>query len=392
MVSEQRNPKDSINQALNKRREDHRFRELRSLSPIPGTSKVKAKDKEYVNFCSNDYLGLATHPEVINRSKEFVEKYGAGSGASRLVSGTLDIHESLEEKLKDIFNTEAVLLFNSGFQANATILSSLAGKNSLILADKKCHNSLIQGALLSRATFKRFRHNDYSHLKSLLEESKSKDYDQVWVVSETVFSMDGDRIDIDQISELCEQYGALLYSDDAHALGVLGEKGLGLNYGKEGIELSLGTFGKAFGAFGAFAACSREMKDYLINFCPGFIYTTALPPGVLGAIDAALDIIPSMNAERESLLENVAYLKEQLSQLGFDTGVSDSQIIPIIIGDDEDTLKLSAMLENNALLASAIRPPTVEEGASRIRITLTVNHSREEVEQLLVVLEAWKKR
>lgn len=392
MVNRKENQKEFITQALSKRKEEHRFRELRSLVPIKGTSRVKAEGKEYISFCSNDYLGLATHPALIARSKEFTEKYGTGSGASRLVSGTFDAHTFLEERLKEVLDVEAVLLFNSGFQANTTILSNLAGKDSLILADKKCHNSLIQGALLSRASFKRFKHNDYVHLEKLLEEAQSIAYDRVWVVSETVFSMDGDKADVERIAALCSKYGALFYSDDAHALGVLGENGLGLNYGKKGIELSLGTFGKSFGAFGAFAACSSEMKEYLINFCPGFIYTTALPPGVIGAIDAALDIVPTMKAQRLSLLENVSYAKEKLGQLGFDTGISDSQIIPIIIGPEKDTLELSSLLESNRMLASAIRPPTVEPGASRIRVTLTVNHTREEIDQLLEVFEVWKSK
>ena len=391
-MNKKRSPKEFIDQALFKRKEEHRFRELHALVPIPGTSRVKKGGKEYVNFCSNDYLGLATHPKVIKRSQEFAQKYGAGSGASRLVSGTFDIHTALEEKLKDVFDAEAVLLFNSGFQANTTILSSLAGKDSLIIADKKCHNSLIQGAMLSRASFKRFKHNDYSHLEKLLAESESKKYDRIWIVSETVFSMDGDRADVDLISKLSEYYGALFYSDDAHALGVLGEKGLGLNYGRQNIELSLGAFGKAFGAFGAFASCSLAMKEYLVNFCPGFIYTTALPPGVIGAIDAALDLVLTMDAQRQLLIENVNYLKEQLSQLRFDTGASDSQIIPIIVGAEQDALKLSGLLESSGLLASAIRPPTVESGASRIRITLTVNHTRAEIDQLLEVFALWKSR
>ncbi|RNC85494.1 MAG: 8-amino-7-oxononanoate synthase [Balneola sp.] len=391
-MSNRRTFRESIKRALSERKKEHRFRSLKSLSPIPGTSRIEFNGKEYINFCSNDYLGLATHPEVIRRSKEFTARFGTGSGASRLVSGSLDIHQQLEEKLSTVLDLDAVLLFNSGFQANTTILSSIAGKRSLILADKKCHNSLIQGALLSRATFKRFRHNDYEHLENMLIESRSEGYDQIWVVSETVFSMDGDRSDSMKLVGLCEKYSVMLYLDDAHALGVLGENGLGLNYKREGIELSLGTFGKAFGAFGAFAGCSRDLKDYLINFCPGFIYTTALPPSVIGAVDAALDLIPSMDIQRTFLMENVAYLKEELAKADFETGVSNSQIIPIIIGTEEETVKLSVFLESHGFLASAIRPPTVEAGASRIRVTLTTNHTKEEVDQLIEVLKAWRNR
>lgn len=381
-----------IKAALGQRHQEYRLRSLTPVKPILGTSRVNCDGKELINFCSNDYLGLSSHPKVIERSREYSENYGAGSGSSRLVSGTLNIHQELEEKLADVLGLEAVLVFNSGFQANSSILSSLADRNSLILADKKSHNSLIQGALLSNADFKRFNHNDLNHLEKMLRTASCKDYNRIWVVSETVFSMDGDLNDITGLIKLSEKYGALLYSDDAHALGVLGKKGLGLNYGKRGIDLSLGTFGKAFGSFGAFAGCSSEMKDYLINFCPGFIYTTALPPAIIGALDAALELIPEMDSERETLHSNIQYLLKCLKELGFKTGDTDSQIIPIIIGSEEETMNLSNYLEENGIWASAIRPPTVEKDASRIRITITLNHKKEELDQLLEVLTAWKEQ
>ena len=391
-MSEKNSKTDFIKAALDQRQLEHRFRSLAPVKPILGTSRVIRNGEELINFCSNDYLGLSSHPKVIERSAEFVAKYGAGSGASRLVSGTLDIHQELEKKLAEVLGLEAVLVFNSGFQANTSILSSLADRNSLILADKKCHNSLIQGALLSRADFKRFNHNDLNHLESLLKSASEKDYNRIWIVSETVFSMDGDQSDVDGLIELSDMYGALFYSDDAHALGVLGAKGLGLNYAKSGIDMSIGTFGKAFGSFGAFAGCSKEMKDYLINFCPGFIYTTALPPAIIGALDAALELIPEMDSERGVLHSNIQYLSNELKDVGFTIGDTDSQIIPIIIGSEEETLSLSKYLEQNGMWASAIRPPTVEKDASRIRITITLNHKREELDQLLKALQAWKEQ
>ncbi|MFV1884889.1 MAG: 8-amino-7-oxononanoate synthase [Balneola sp.] len=389
-MSERDSKTDFIKAALAQRQDEHRFRSLKPVKPVLGTSRAIRDSEQLINFCSNDYLGLSAHPAVIERAKEFTDRYGAGSGASRLVSGSLDIHKEFEEKLAEALGLEAVLVFNSGFQANTSVIASLADRNSFILADKKSHNSLIQGALLSRADFKRFNHNDLNHLEKLLKEASDKSYNRIWVVSETVFSMDGDQSDVEGLIELSQKYNALFYSDDAHALGVLGEKGLGLNYGKEGIEISLGTFGKAFGSFGAFVGCNSEMKDYLINFCPGFIYTTALPPSVIGALDATLELIPEMNEERGRLFFNIRMVKNRLKELGFDTGNSESQIIPVIVGSEEETLKLSEFLENEGIWASAIRPPTVEQGASRIRITITLNHTEEDIRHLLNALEAWK--
>lgn len=391
-MSEKNHKLDFISDALNKRIAEHRLRTLKPVIPISGASKVDVNGNELINFCSNDYLGLADHPKVINRSVEFTKSFGAGSKSSRLVSGTLSIHAQLEAKLAHVFNSESALLFNSGFQANTTILSTVTDRNSLILADKKCHNSLIQGSLLSNATFKRFDHNSLNHLEKLLIEAQSKSYNRIWVVSETVFSMDGDQSNVSELINLSKKYGALLYLDDAHALGVLGEKGLGLNYGSEGIEISIGTFGKAFGSFGAFICCSKEMKEYLINFCSGFIYTTALPPSIVGSLDAALDLIPEMERERETLFARIESLKVALTSLGFDLGDSQSQIIPIIIGSEEKTLGLSEYLESEGIWASAIRPPTVEKGASRIRITITLNHSDEDINHLIKSLRAWKEK
>lgn len=391
-MSKKKNKHDFIHDALTKREREHRLRSLVDIEADLPSVIIEVEGKKYIDFSSNDYLGLSSHPDLIQRANEFSTKYGVGSGASRLVTGNSSVHSALETKLANVFNSEDAILFNSGFQANTSILPSVADRHSLILADQKIHNSLIQGALLSRAAFKRFDHNNYDQLEQMLVEAAEESYNRIWIVSETVFSMDGDRNDIDRLIYLSETYNALLYSDDAHALGVLGEQGLGLNYGKKGIDISIGTFGKAFGAFGAFALCSKEMKKYLINFASGFIYTTALPPNVLGAIDAGLDLIPNLDHERKKLLENVQYLRVQIESLGFNTSNSNSQIIPIIIGSERDTIEISNILKEKGLWVSAMRPPTVKKDTSRLRITLSATHKKEQIDQLLKILAEWKRK
>ncbi len=378
-----------IKSALDQRINENRFRMLTSVVPSLDGPEIEIDGKKCINFCSNDYLGLSVHPEVIQRSKKYLEQYGAGSTSSRLISGTLSIHDQLEEKLASTFGFESVLVFNSGFQANVAIISAIADRNSLILIDKKCHNSLIQGSILSRATIKRFNHNDSSHLEKLLIESESSNYNRILIVSETVFSMDGDKNRLEELSSLANRFNALLYSDDAHALGVLGERGLGLNYKAEGVDFCIGTFGKSFGGFGAFVGCSKELRDYLINFASGFIYTTALPPAVIGGLDAALNLIPKMNEERNHLFKLIDLVKSSLNN-EYEFADSDSQIIPIIIGDDAKTIALSSYMKDNGLWVSAIRPPTVEKDASRLRITLTVRHTLEHIGHLVRVLKSWK--
>ncbi|TYP95114.1 8-amino-7-oxononanoate synthase [Fodinibius salinus] len=380
-------PKDHfIDEALRKRKDQHRFRELTSYQP-KGTTEVLDDREELVNFSGNDYLGLSKHPKVINRAQDFTEQYGSGATASRLISGTYTIHNKLEQKIAHTFGWEAALVFNSGFQANSTIISTLANRHSLILADKLSHNSLLNGSLSSRASFRRFAHNDTADLESQLSRAVDKDYDRIIVITESLFSMDGDRSDLEAIAKLCKKYDAWLFVDDAHAVGVWGTNGLGLTHGVSGIDLVLGTCGKAFGAFGAFLLCSSKMRDYLINFCDGFIYTTALPPAVIGAVEAGLDLIPDLSERRNRLYTNIKRMKKGIRRAGFQVGNTESQIIPIMVGGEEQTLELATALEDAGFLATAIRPPTVPKGSARIRITLSSAHTKEQIDQFLTTLD-----
>jgi len=382
---------DFVEEALSGRKKAQKYRQLVPVSDSNGVH-VSVNGKELINFCSNDYLGLSAHPKLKSNAARFADKYGAGAGASRLVSGNLKIHEEIEDKIASVFESEAALVFNTGFQTNMSVLPTVADRHSLILADKKCHNSLIQGAQLSRADFKRFAHNDYEHLAALLDKAHKNRYQRIWIVSESLFSMDGDTCDTKMLLELATEYNAYLYIDEAHAIGVLGKNGLGLSFGQHEIDLKIGTFGKSFGSFGAFVLCSKQMKDYLINFCPGFIYTTALPPALLGAIDAALSLIPSMNAEREKLHNHIEQILQQLKAMGFNTGTGKSQIIPVIVGDAEKAVKLSKWLYDAGIWASAIRSPTVPKNEARIRLTITAKHTDEQVKNLLEAFKSWKLR
>lgn len=375
---------------LTERSKKHRLRSIRIWNPAEAAECKDPEGEPYIDFSSNDYLGLACHPEVIKKSQEYLQKYGAGSGASRLITGTYDIHTGLEELIADMFGQEGALLFNSGFQANSSILNTITGRHSLLLVDRLSHNSLLQGALSSRAKFQRFRHNDVEHLRSLLQKAQDKRYQNIWVITESIFSMDGDRSPLADISDLANEFNAHLFIDDAHAVGVWGEKGLGLAKNRYHADIVLGTCGKALGSFGAFVVCSSTMKNYLINFCPGFIYTTSLPPAVIGATEAALEIIPDLQKDRERYYQNITYFRQAVQKAGFDTGPSTTQIIPLIVGDDKKTLQLAEWLRKRGIMATAIRPPTVPEESSRIRLTLSSRHSKQHLDKLIKALKNWK--
>jgi 8-amino-7-oxononanoate synthase len=364
-----------------------RKRALRQIEPLGGRN-VRVSDRELVDFSSNDYLGLARHPLLIERSRDYVRRFGAGSGASRLVTGNLAVHSAIEAKLAIAKGAESTLLLASGFQANATLLpalldSKVLGAEPLVFADRLIHASLIHGCKAAGARLQRFRHNDFDHLESLLAKNDVRGR-TVFIVTETVFSMDGDRADLVRLRELSERYGAFLYLDEAHATGMFGEHGFGLACGLAGPRcLVMGTFGKALGGFGAYAACSALLRDYLINRCGGLIYATALPPAVLGAIDAAIELLPSLAAERAHVLAYARTFRSALSRAGLDTGASDTQIVPVILGDERRTLDMAAQVEEDGLLGIAIRPPTVPAGTSRIRFAFSAAHRPNDIERLI---------
>lgn len=377
-------------EALQSRQEAYQLRSLQTVFPCPPVQVIK-QGRRLLNFSSNDYLGLSQHPALIKAAQSYVQEYGAGATASRLVSGTYPIHQQLEASLAQACGREAALVFNSGFQANASVLASLLDRHSCVICDRLCHNSLLQGALASQAHLLRYRHNDMEHLESLLSKARLT-YQRLVIVSETVFSMDGDRSPITALVQLANLYEAILYLDDAHAFGVMGPQGMGLAARRPEIDVVVGTFGKAWGSFGAVVTSNSLTRDYLVNVCPGFIYTTALPPAVIGAIAAALNLIPTLDADRQTLQQRASELRQGLQQLGYDTGASDSQIVPILVGNEAQTLHLSQWLEEHDILAIAIRPPTVPTGTSRIRIALSSHHLTAHLDQLLDVIHQWQKQ
>jgi 8-amino-7-oxononanoate synthase len=366
-------------QALTEREEHHRFR---SLTPLPADSDV-------LNFCSNDYLGLAKDRDIKVEAIRFVETWGNGATASRLVSGTFDIHKEVEERLAAFTHRERALVFNSGYQANATIIPVITDRKTLILADKRAHNSLLFGCMASRGRLLRFAHNDTEDLQRLIDKFGDQ-HDSLLIVSESVFSMDGDRAPLSELCEVAEINDALLYIDDAHAMGILGEEGRGLAAEHDRIDWLIGTFGKAFGASGAFVSAKSTLIDYLINFCAGFIYTTGLPPATLGAISGALDWIPKMDQRREHVAFLTTQLRNALQEMGWETAGSESQIVPAVIGSDRKAVECSQYLSHQGILCSAIRPPTVPEGTARLRFTITADHTERDLEKLITALKTFK--
>ena len=376
-----------FDQALNAAEANSRRRRLRPLTPLDG-GRVRLDGRELIDVSSNDYLGLSRHPALIERSREWAARYGTGAGASRLVRGSFEIHAALEAKLAALKGTEAALLFASGWQANAAALPALfaAGADAgppQVFADHLIHSSLRQGCRAAGVRPSRFRHNDLEHLEQLLAEGADRPGRRL-ILTESVFSMDGDQVDLPALTAIAERWDAFLYLDEAHATGVLGPRGMGLAGLMPGkIDLVMGTFSKAMGSFGAYVAGSRSLIDYLVNNCSGFIYTTAPPPPILGAIDAALDLVPGMDAERVHLHALADRLREALAVAGVDTAGSSTQIVPAIIGGEAETLALSRRLEEGGVLAVAIRPPTVPEGSSRIRFALCAAHGDADIEQLI---------
>jgi 8-amino-7-oxononanoate synthase len=367
--------------ALDRLDDRHQRRRLVATSPAPSAS-LDRDGTRLIDFSSNDYLGLARHPLLAERSAEWAIRHGSGSGASRLVTGTSPEHLAVEARIARFKGTEAALLFASGWQLNAAVLAALlkAAPNMLLFTDRLIHGSLHAGAAGHRQI--RFRHNDLDHLEHLLAEQRDRDAPRL-IVTESVFSMDGDRVDLDRLTRIARAHDAFLYLDEAHATGVLGPGGAGLSRTFPGaVDLVMGTFSKALGCFGAYVAGSRLLIDYLVNACGGFLFSTAPPPAMLGAIDAALDLVPAMDKERQRLADHGAYLRSRLADAGFDSAASSTHIVPVIIGDSGEAVAMAEALAADGLLAAAIRPPTVPPGTSRLRIALHATHETAQIDRL----------
>jgi len=371
---------DFLNIELQQIKDAGLYRQLRRVDHDQGPT-LMLDGREVINFSSNNYLGIANHPALAAAAKAAIDHYGCGSGASRLISGNMTLHEELEAQLAQFKNTEAALVFNSGFQANIGILSTLAGEGDVILSDSLNHASIIDGCRLSKAKTLVYAHCDLNSLETALQQTASARWRLI--VTETIFSMDGDEAPLREIVELAEKYDAMVMVDEAHGTGVFGANGAGV-VAKLGLAsrvlIQMGTLGKALGGFGAYVAGSRALCDLLINRCRSFIFTTSLPPAVMAMALAAIDIVQSEPQRRDALRHNCQKLKHGLSQLGYELGQSESPILPLIVGDAGRCMALSAALLIRGVFAQGIRPPTVPVGTSRLRITSMATHSEAQIE------------
>ncbi|MAL97506.1 MAG: 8-amino-7-oxononanoate synthase [Alteromonadaceae bacterium] len=378
---------------LEQRREQGLYRK-RQVLDSPQGPRVRLDGQSCLNFCSNDYLGLVNHPQVVEAMAEACWTMGVGAGASHLVCGHHQAHHALEHALAEFTGREAALVFSSGYAANLGVLAALATRGDLVFQDRLNHASLLDGVLLSRATLKRFAHADHQALKAMLKDSESavSSSCQRFVVTDGVFSMDGDLAPLDELGAVAKEHDALLIVDDAHGYGVLGSGGRGSvsHYGlsEEDVPLVVGTLGKALGTAGAFVAGPRLLIDYLVQFARPYIYTTAMPPAIAAATLVSLRLAEDEVWRRDHLQALIARFRTETAALGYRLMASSTPIQPLLIGDAREASRLSQALLGRGIAVSAIRPPTVPEGSARLRVTLTSAHSHADLDQLLDALAA----
>ena len=368
-----------LEQKLDKLREEHLFRELKSVNGALG-EWVEIQGKRLLNLSSNNYLGIAGHPLLKTAAIQAVQQLGCGATSARLIVGNYKLYDQVEKDLARFKDTEAALIFNSGYTANLGIISALVGRGDIIISDKTNHASIIDGIRLSTAKFLRYKHADMVDLERCLK--KAEGYRLKLIITDSVFSMDGDLAPLPAIVELKEKYGAVLMIDEAHGSGIFGENGRGLaEFYKvtDRVEITMGTLGKAFGCSGAYVAGRKVLIDYLRNKARSFIFTTGLPPPVLASVQAALQVVQQENWRREEVLAKAAWVRSDLTEAGFKLLNSQSQIIPILVGDNAATLEFSSRLFDVNILAMAVRPPTVPLNAARLRLTVMATHSNEEL-------------
>ena len=374
--------------SLAKREGDNLYR-VRSTVDSPQGAIINIEGRDYLNFSSNDYLGLANHPDVVSSFQDAVKEYGAGAGASHLVVGHQQPHHDLEKALAKFTGRDRALVFSSGYMANLGILSGLLSKGDAIIQDKLNHASLIDGAQLSGADFLRFRHNDLDHLRVQLD--KTTDCPRKILAVDGVFSMDGDMSPLNQLSSICNDYDAALMVDDAHGFGWLGESGAGVSeyyhLDQDNLPILMGTLGKAIGVAGAFVAGSEALIESLIQFSRSYIYTTALPPACAVAVQQSLKIVRCEPQRRAHLKALINYFKKETARLNVQFLPSLSAIQALVVGDNRDALALSEKLMEQGIIVSAIRPPTVPSGSARLRFTLSAAHTFQQLDQLVQTLE-----
>ncbi len=364
---------------------------FRSLLQIDATdtTRVSQNTQDLLLFCSNNYLGLAQHSALKSAATTAIQAWGVGTGASRLVSGNSSLYKRLEERLSLLKGTESALVFSTGYMANIGAIAALAQKGDLILSDRLNHASLIDGCRLSDATFRVYRHKDVEHLQKLLKNRKKSQ--NTLIVTDGIFSMDGDIAPLPEILHLAKTYDAMVFLDDAHATGVLGSHGGGtadhFKISADPRLVQMGTLSKALGGLGGFIAGSTTLTQYLINKARPFIYTTSLPPSILASALAALELIEKDQTLIKQLWKNRAYLYKKINALGFNTLESETPIIPILVGSSKKALSFSKHLLEKKILVSAIRPPTVPKGSARLRITVTARHTRGHIDDLITQLE-----
>jgi glycine C-acetyltransferase len=378
----------SMTERLDQLRQQGMHRSLRLVEGAQGR-QVTVDGREALMFCSNNYLGLADHPRLKKAAMGAAERYGTSSGASRLVSGTMELHRQLEEAIAAFKGTEAALVFNSGYAANTGIIPALCGRDDVIFSDRLNHASIVDGILLSRARFVRYPHNDLAALRRLLQDTPCRG--ERLIVSDGVFSMDGDLAPLKGLVELKREFGALFMVDDAHGTGVLGETGRGsaeMSGVMSDIDIHMGTLGKALGSIGAYAAARADIIDWLVNSSRSFIFSTSLPPAVLAASLAALELVDSSEGLqlRRQLAANTSRFRQGLEALGLRPVEGETQIVPLLVGDAAECVEASRRLLEQGVFVQAIRPPTVPAGTSRLRFTLMATHTDEDVDRALAAL------
>ncbi|MBT0665455.1 8-amino-7-oxononanoate synthase [Geobacter pelophilus] len=372
---------DEIRKELAALKEQGLYRSLRLVESEQG-SRISIAGQELLLLCSNNYLGLANHPMLKEAACRAIERYGVGSGAARLVSGNMELHEALERRIARFKGTEAALLFNSGYSANTGIIPALVGRGDIVFSDRLNHASIVDGALLSRAKLVRYPHNDIGALRKLMMAHNSAG--RKLLVTDGVFSMDGDIAYLQQLVAIKKEFGAMLMVDDAHGTGVLGKHGRGSAEFcgvSQDVDLHMGTLGKALGSFGAYVAGKSELIEYLVNTSRSFIFSTALPPAVCAAALAAIDLVDSDEGTvlREQLRRNTSLFREQLSTAGFDLSGSATQIVPIMVGEAPLAMEFTRMLLDEGYFVQGIRPPTVPAGTCRLRCTVMATHTEDDL-------------